>query len=324
MRTVRAPMRRIVVPLICAAATLVLVTTTAWALITPTKVLLLPGSQYFPFSNGTYLAYTSNSKAKPKHYNAYARRDSDGKTFRINEPNTEGFDGGFDPGTDTAVYQQIQRRTSDIYTYNLDTRTRHKLPKKKVNTPKWEWDPRISTSFISFFRDAYDSYSGKWYTHVFIYDRVTDRTREIPGAGYPAGRPRNGSVGERYATWDVCGKQTCSVYLFDMKTRTPEKIPSAGGLPQYAPVVDETNGLLFFARSGFGCGKGVKIDEVPVATPRVTPTEVATLPRGIDLADGASLALNTGTNMYDYFFSQVRCPNHPAHIYAFEGVSPGP
>jgi hypothetical protein len=137
--------RRIGVTVIALVSVLILTTITAWALIMPTKVLALKAYQFFPYSNGTYLTYSSNSTQHPSHVNAYARRFSDGKTVRINALGTAGFDGGFDPGTDTVIYQQVKNASSDIYSYNLDTRVRQKLG--VLDTKQWEWDPRISSTY---------------------------------------------------------------------------------------------------------------------------------------------------------------------------------
>ena len=75
-----------------AAAALALTASTAWALITPVKVLSLPAVQILPFSNDAYLAYASNSTGHPNHYNADAYRYSDHKIRRLNAAHTQGYD----------------------------------------------------------------------------------------------------------------------------------------------------------------------------------------------------------------------------------------
>src|SRR5437867_5946771 len=90
-----------------------------------------------------------------------------------------------------------------------------------------------------------------------------------------------------------------------------------------APAIDETNGLVFFARSGFGCGKGVTFYQLHVGSLGATPTKIGTLPDGIDLDGAASLALNPDTNYYDYFFARVKCSNGATDIFALRSVSPG-
>jgi len=312
-------MRRSIVMLLCVGVSIVLVATTAWAaLITPVKVVGLPGTQLIPFSNDTYLSYTSNSTAHPNRFNAFAYRYSDTVTKRLNAAHTEGWNGGFDPGTNTVIYQQI-KVGSDIFTFNLDTLTRQKVA--AIDTAKWEWMPRISTSFISFFRDY--KANGKWYTGIYLYDRTSGKTRKLTAMPNATRNLINGTVGDTYATWTVCTTKTCVAYVYDDAARTLKKIPTNNGRPQYAPVVDEVNGLVFFARSGFGCGKGVTFFSLPVTTLGVTPTKVATLPDGVDLDGAASLSLNADTNAYDYFFARVKCTNGATDIFRLPSVSLG-
>jgi len=302
-------------------STMVLATTAAWALITPTKVLVMPAIQVLPFSNGTYLAYTSNSRSEPKHFNAYARRLSDGRTIRINASGTEGFEGGFDPGTNTVIYQQVKSASSDIYTFNLDTRVRHRVG--QIDTKRWEAQPRISASSITFFREYYSRSTGKPYVGMFIYSRTSGSSRLVAFSDLNIW---NGSLGDRYATYTRCGGKSCTAWVYDRRSDIQKglRIPSPNQVPQYAPVVDETNDLVFFARSGFHCGQGVRILQVPLTRLGAKPTKVAALPTGSDLDNEASLSLNAGTNMYDYLFTRVTCPYNSANIYSVQGVSAGP
>ena len=132
----------------------------------------------------------------------------------------------------------------------------------------------------------------------------------------------NGTLGDQYASWTNCSK-TCTVYIYDALARVLHKVPTNNGRPQYAPAVDEVNGLVFFARSGFGCGLRVTFYRVPVAALGTTPTKVATLPSGVDLDDAASLSLNTDSNAYDLFFARARCSTGALDIYRLPSVSPG-
>src|SRR5262249_30594336 len=114
-------------------------------------------------------------------------------------------------------------------------------------------------------------------------------------------------------------------YTYDADSGVLKKVPTSNGRPQYGPVVDETNGLLFFARGGLRCGKGVKFLELPVTTLGGSPTKVGELPKGFDLGFSASIALNTDTDTYDYFYNRLNCAKPgTADMYALRGVSPGP
>jgi hypothetical protein len=310
----RAP---VVLALIVAAA---LGTPDASARIGPVPVLRLPGTQSRAFRNATYLTFTSNSRADPAHDDAFAWRIGTGAQVRLNADGTEGWSGGFDPRTDTAVYQEIASPTdSDLYLYDLDTDTRTAVA--GVDTGAWEWSPRISHTYISFLRYTFGH--GSRHTGVYLYDRANDRTRWVTGyAGYRF--MDNGSVGNRYATWTVCGPHTCTAYVYDATATSLRKVPTSGRAPQYAPVVDETNGRLFFVRGGFGCGRHVTFYRLPVRHLRATPVAIATLPAGIDTNDVVSLWREGATGRTDLLFSRAACrAKGRADVFALPGVTTG-
>jgi hypothetical protein len=320
-------MRRVVTAVVSAATALVVALPAAWALITPERMLSLKASQILPSSNDTYLAYTSNSLAHPNRFNVYAYRYADGNKQRINAAGTHGFSGNFDPGTNTLIYQQDRTDRVDIYTYNLDTNARKRLA--VIDTGLWNFDPRISTSFISFLR--YFKASGRWWVQLRLFDRVTGRFRKLMTQRATGSHwINNGTVGDRFASWNVCSGRPlnvrgCTVYVYDVQAQVLRKIPTNNGRPQYAAAVDETNDLVVFARAGFGCGRGVTFFQVPVSHLGAAPTRVASLPRGTDIDFTASISLNAETNAFDYFFERFVCGKHgSAEIYALRGISPGP
>jgi len=309
-------MRRgaVVLALVAAAA---LGMPTASALISPVPVLRLPAAQSHAYRNASYLLFTSNSSLDPTHDDAFAWRIGTGDRVQLNADGTEGWSGGFDPGTDTALYQQIASPTdSDLYLYDLDTDMRTAVT--GIDTTAWEWSPRISHTYISFLRYTHDHTTR--HTGVYLYDRAHDRTRWV--AGYTGYRfMDNGSVGDRYATWTVCGPHTCVVYVYDAVAKSLRKVPSMGRAPQYAPVVDEASGRLFFVRGGFGCGRHVTFYVLPVRDLRATPVPIATLPAGVDTNDVASLFRNGASRRTDLLFSRASCrAKGRADIFALPGV----
>jgi hypothetical protein len=263
--------------------------------VTPTKVYDPPGNQWFPFRNASYLAYQSSSPAHPHRFNAFARDLVAGTNQKLNRSGTEGGPGGFDPGTNVVIFQEWARGSA-IRMFDLDSQSRLAVP-GALNSRKWEWEPRISTAYISFLRDS--RVNGIWYTDLLLYDRVAgtlSRITRMRASLYT----QNGSLGERYATWYACGKKTCHAFVYDATTDSKVMIPTRNSRPQYSPTVDETNGNLFFVRSGFKCGAAVTFYSVPVATLTDTPTEIKQLPDGVD-ADGASL------DGPDLIFSRIAC-----------------
>ena len=134
------------------AALILLLPQVASAVVTPTKVYDPPANQWFPFRNASYLLYQGTSTAHPRHYNAYARDLTSGTNRKLNAKGTEGGPGGFDPGTNTVIFQEWSNGSA-IRMFDLDSQTNVPVP-GALNSPKWEWEPRISTAYISFFRNT--------------------------------------------------------------------------------------------------------------------------------------------------------------------------
>lgn len=287
--------------------------------VTPVHVFVLEGDQFYPSGNESYLAYTSNTAAHPQHWNAFVFDRSTETTRRVNEAGTEGFTGGFDPGTNELIYQQVARGSA-IYLYDADTLQRTKAP--GVNTPDWEWDPRISTTYISFFRDV-GGVNG-YTTRVYLYTRETGRLQKL--ASYPSAESytQNGFTGERYVTWTRCGADTCVAFVYDTQGGVLKKIPSVNGRPQYAPLVDEANAWVFFVRSGFGCGVSVAFWKLPVDHLGASPTRIAVLPDGIDVDGYASWATNPDSGDQELLFARIRCNGDGSDIWALPGLIAAP
>ena len=211
----------------------------AWALVSPVVVWDPPASQFGPFRNATYLIYGANSKVRPQHTDAFATTVVGSITEKINAKRTEGYPGGFDPGTDTVIFEQWTKSTSDIYLYDLDTGTRVPSP-SQLHTSKTEFDPHISTAYITFFR--WVKVNGVWYARLFLYDRVAQTLSKITDIRYNSkGYMTNDFLGEHYASWTVCGK-TCVVRVRNLDTDTTAVLPSPNGKPQYTSTIDETAG----------------------------------------------------------------------------------
>ncbi|MGI8616702.1 MAG: hypothetical protein ACR2L4_07990 [Actinomycetota bacterium] len=277
----------------------------------PQRILGGPEDQIHPSANETYMIWTQNSEAFSNRYHAYGKVRGTSEVFQLNRNGTRGFAGGIDPDQDRAIYQQIDGQTSDLYTINLATRGRLKLP-APINTARWEWGPRISNAFYLFARDAH----GK--TTLFLYDRAAKTIQSLMSHDLVRYYVSPSAVGERYATWSVCGPFTCTAFVRDTVTDRTRRIPAPDGLDRYAPIVDEREGLVYFVRSGSACGSAVRIMRVPTATLGATPTTLATLPGGIDVDYRMSLV--PLASQVDLWFSRVRCASQRGDIYRLRDV----
>ena len=284
----------------------------ALALIAPVKIFDPPGFQFGPYRNAAWLLYQSNSKEHPRHWDALARPVAGGQPTKMNAKGTEGYPGGFDPGTNSVIYSEYTDRDSNIRLFNLDTMQRESTP-RAMHTGASEFDPHISSSYMSFFR--WQKVNGTWYANLYLLRRSDNHLTKIASI---KDRNRqyflNDYLGEHYATWTICVPATCTVRVYTIDSPGITKLPSTSdNKPQYASTIDETAGVLFFARSGFGCGVGVNIWSVPLADLTAAPTKLGSIPKGQDVAN--TMSLDAG----DLLFVKYDCSGGSG-IYALPGA----
>ena len=270
----------------------------------PVAVVDGPEDQRAPTVDDAYLIWTQNSVRRPRIDHAYAERLGSDRRFRLDDAGTRGVTGGIDPkdpSAHRAIYQQIAEGDSDLYWYDLDDRVRTRISVQGVNTARWERDPRVSATYLFFARDAADTTKlvllerGVGPATIATYDRTSFFV--VPG-----------SVGDRYATWTLCGPSSCTVWWYDAQAAdpVPTKLPGVGQ-PQYAPVIDETDGWIYFVRSTTDCGEGVGIwRRVWPLDPDQLATRIRALRSGNDVAWTLSLD-RTATPQVNLWFSRYRC-----------------
>jgi hypothetical protein len=219
------------------------VTATAWASVPDTPVRAGRSHEALPSADGDagYLAWTQNSAARPKHYDAFVSLSGAPKVM-VNATGTSGYNGGMD-GT-TLVYQQVRRGQSDLRLFDLGTHQRS-IP-AGVNTPQWEWRPSISGQWLMFGRENLRTRPVK--TRVLLYNTATSQTITLVDT---AGLSEPGQVNGDYAVYTHCGRLTCNVFRYQISTALSRRV-------QYAPSVS-ADGTVYYASSRFACGKDVRI-----------------------------------------------------------------
>lgn len=307
-----------VAPLLVLAMLALMAGDASAGLITPEPVLSGPGDQYRAHSNETYLAWSETAEDNPDHTNAFIRRLSGTGRTRINPVGTEGFTGNFEPGTDRLIYQRVSAEGSDLYFYNAATKFSSRVG--GVNSGWWEYSPRISSAYVFFARDL--KVNGVWYTDLLLYKRANGATRRLGRWAVSATDVFTGGVGERWASWTVCTTTTCRAYIYDAKERKTRKIPTYNDKPQYAPIVDEEDRQVFFARSGLACGSNVNIFATLIGALATAPWKIVDMPDGYDVGYRMSLADNPDTGQQDLYLERVRCSDFNFDVYAARGVPP--
>jgi hypothetical protein len=271
---------------------------TATAKVTPVKILGGRTDQVGPAANATYLGFTANTTGAPDHYDAYSRPLAGGATTKLN---TGGFGwfGGVRPDTNEAIYQQYNRRGSNLHVIVLGTTTRTS-PGSGVNTSDWEYDPSISQNWILFGRITNSV------NEVELYDRNTSLLKPLDSVKIPgSGLIRPGNVTEKYATWTKCGKTSCNVFYYDLIAKTKARVPNPDHHYFYYGSASDTSQKLYFVRSGNGCGVRTKIQSWNIGT--ADPfMNVVSLPSGYDVTTRTFTFVDSGPHD-NVYYDQVRC-----------------
>jgi hypothetical protein len=256
-----------------------------------------------------YFAWTQNSRAHPKHYDALLTRTGDSRV-KLNRKG-QGFMGGIDPPR--VAYQQVVNGQSDIKLYDADAKTRSNPP--GVNTAQWEWEPSISGDWILFGRQ--DTASNKQYVVLHNTGTAADFILD-QGLGPRAAGQVNGD----YAVWTRCDG-SCDVYRRQISGPTDVKLQKPLATTyQYGPSVTST-GIVYVARSGRNCGSNVRIVRYFGASDTAKGTVVAQLGSGRDMF--GTYARENADGSVDVFYDRLSCSNAKvSDIYRIHDPHPGP
>jgi hypothetical protein len=96
-------------------------------------------------------------------------------------------------------------------------------------------------------------------------------------------------------------------------------VPTRHDRSQFAPVLDEGNGRVYFVRSGNRCGVNVDILRVPIDDLAATPTTVVEFDADIDMV--MSLAPNATDTGLDLLFEGLDCDTRHDDIYVARDVT---
>lgn len=272
------------------------------------KVVPGTGQNYWPSSNGTFVAYSQYLRHR---YNALAMNEATGLKMTANINATFGVMGSFVQGSTRFVYQQYSDE-SNLFFFDVATGRRTPGP-PVINKVGWVYWPQASQDFILFMRATHNFDVRA----LFLYDRSTNTQRKlVPDIGGKRLFP--GFVGARYAAWTLCGSKACSVYVYDSTNEVVSKLPTPDGESSYSPVIDEATDLIYFVQSpAQRCGIDVTIRSAVLGTEE--STIVAALPRGIDT--GATLSLTANTSGFnDMYFERWDCKEQESDVVAIRSV----
>ena len=268
-----------------------------------TGVLTTKAYEFNPAATDTYISWNGISH---RHYVVYAKPIG-GSRFRVNPKGTDAWNGSID-GT-TLIYQQYvpSKGRSDIYSFDLSTKTRSKLG-SPVSTDRWEYDPAGSGEWV-----MYGRYFRNADRKIYIYNTTTLELRTIASTSGNNWLLDPSQVNGNYAVWDRYKFRRhrpveCNVFLYDIAGDTKTKLANPNNRCQYSPGVNPA-GTVFFGRSGFGCGRNVVLRQIPLAG---SPTRVVKIRSGHDVQ--SLYAVDNGDTTTDLYYDPSSCTKAKADI----------
>jgi hypothetical protein len=281
--------------------------------IVPEKVLGGAGDQFRPSSNGTHLAW---SQYRQRHYDVFVRPVASTSQVKVNAAGTEGWLGSFVQGTGEIVYQQRDRRRSDIYSYNVSSGGRTKLG-NGISSAEWEWWPLASADLVMFLRDITNDRGHYVKTQLLLADRSGGPVEKlISDVGNAFVIP--GYVGTDYVAWTRCAR-TCNVVYRQVDTGVMNKIPLPDGRIQYTPWIDEAAGDIYYLRSALRCGRSGRLPEVGALQPD-DRCHGRTAAPGHRHGGTMSMTTNPDTAQRDLYFTWYDCARQVADVYVVRGA----
>ena len=296
MRTLRTGVRTI-------AAAIVAVLLLTVPAVGATGVLTTKAYEFNPAATDTYISWNGISN---RHYVVYAKPFG-GSRFRVNPKGTNAWNGSID-GT-TLIYQVYvpSKDRSDVYSYDLVTKTRTKIG-KPVSTDRWEYDPVGSGHWVMYAR-----YFRNADRKIYLYNTNTHELRTLASTSGRAWSLTPSQVNGNYAVWEKAKYRHsntlgCDVFLYDIAGGTKTKLANPNDRCQYSPGVNPV-GTVFFARSGLGCGKNVVLREQALAG---SATTVGTIRAGHDVT--SLYAVDHGDTTTDLYYDPVSCTKPRADV----------
>jgi hypothetical protein len=305
------PAPKVLVPLVVIASILV-ATTPALAAPSALPVQDSPTlAEYAPAATASYVAW-SDATAKQ----VYARPRPGVTIFQVSA--AKGFGYNSSPvvdATDQIVYQQTNATgtRADLDLYDLNTKTRSKLP-KKVDSKYWEWAGVASTQYVLFNRRG-----TKW-NYMLLYNRsshsLTQIARFKPKCSWcftPTW------VGSAHAVYDRCSSKTqaCTPNVLTIGGSTVAVPIGAAPVTAYGGSLDEASGNLSFIQSSLYCGIFVSIERANI-TSLGTQQDLYDSPSGFDM-QSTSLAPDAVSGI-DLLFTDYDCMHRDSGTYEIDNI----
>jgi hypothetical protein len=166
-----------------------------------------------------------------------------------------------------------------------------------VDTGAFEYHPSISGNWILFGRYVKQTQRRM----MLLYDLATNELRVLDTTTGRKLKIDSGQVNGDWATWFHCSP-VCNVWRYNIQSKRKSRVPRPSGHYQYASSVTSA-GVVFFARSGRGCGASVSLLRYGISG---SPHVELNLPQGVDVPRTFAASRSGHT---DVLFGRVACPD---------------
>ena len=181
-----------------------------------------------------------------------------GALRRVNARRTSAYVGGFDPGTDRVIYQQVRRGESDLFLYDVSRRSRIAL--RELNDGHWQWNPSIDTrrsiTWVVYGVNRFGSPAARW--RFYLYNAETGERTLLEETSNRCGCLFPGTIAYPWVTWSV--GEDATAWRYDI--RSGERAPlMPTDRDEYGATVTR-EGVAYVAQAGDRCGTGAKLYRV--------------------------------------------------------------
>ena len=245
-----------------AAATVLLLAVTAQASVpAPVRTTraneMLPAAGYDKLTGTEFLTWSRSRPGADQVYDAYLQQHG-GPPVQLNDRGVA-WSGDLDVARHLAVYQQARGDDSKIILFDWATGRRTAAP-EAVNTPAWEFAPRLQGDYLLFGRETWRTRPHVY--ELFLYNRADGSVKSLDRIphGYNYGAVIPGQVNGDWVVWQKATDywSDMRVYRYNLVTGVKDEVPVTAGRFDYDPSVT-ADGTVYFVRSRGGCGWNVRI-----------------------------------------------------------------
>jgi len=212
---------------------------------------MLPAGGYGGRAGSEFLTWSRSRPGARSTYDAYLQRNG-GPVVKLNKRGV-GYAGDVDVSEHLAVYQQVRNHDSRIMFYDWKAKTRYAAP-EEVNTPEWEFPPRIQADHLLFGRETWRNGSERYELLLFNRADGTVTSLDTIPYGYDYGVVDPGQMTGDWVVWRKAVENWSEqrVYRHNIVTGVTDEVPSAAGRHDFGASVT-ADGTVYFVRSPGGC-----------------------------------------------------------------------